>query len=53
MKIYPHICAIRGDRSAEARKQPNGIKYVFANGVTIVKKAKQTGVTPGRGLRRE
>jgi N-acyl-D-aspartate/D-glutamate deacylase len=37
----------------EPRKQPNGIEYVFVNGVTVVKKAKQTRATPGRVLRRE
>jgi len=37
----------------EPRKQPNGIEYVFVNRATVVKKAKQTGVTPGRVLRRE
>jgi len=37
----------------EPRKQPKGIDYVFVNGVAVVKKAKHTGDTPGRVLRRE
>ena len=35
------------------RKQPKGIEYVFVNGVAVVEKAKHTGATPGRVLRRE
>jgi len=37
----------------EPRKQPKGIEYVVVNGVTVVEKAKHTGATPGRVLRRE
>ena len=35
------------------RKQPKGIEYVFVNGVAVVEKAKHTGATPGRVLKRE
>ena len=37
----------------EPRKQPKGIEYVIVNGVTVVEKAKHTGATPGRILKRE
>jgi len=33
-------------------KQPEGIEYVFVNGVAVVKNAKHTGAMPGRVLRR-
>jgi len=35
------------------RKQPKGIEYVCVNGVAVVEKAKHTGATPGRVLKRE
>jgi N-acyl-D-aspartate/D-glutamate deacylase len=34
-------------------KQPEGIEYVFVNGVAVVKNAKHTGAMPGRILKRE
>ena len=37
----------------EPRRQPEGIEYVIVNGVKVVEKAKHTGATPGRVLRRE
>jgi N-acyl-D-aspartate/D-glutamate deacylase len=37
----------------ETRIPPRGIEYVIVNGVPVVEKAKHTGATPGRVLRRE
>ena len=37
----------------ETRMPPRGIEYVIVNGVPVVEKAKHTGATPGRVLRRE
>jgi N-acyl-D-amino-acid deacylase len=36
----------------EPRKYPDGIRYVFVNGITVVKKGRHTGATPGRVLKR-
>ena len=36
----------------EARNQPKGIEYVIVNGVTVIEKAKHTGTTPGRIIKR-
>lgn len=36
----------------EPRRQPEGVEYVFVNGVAVVKEAKHTGATPGRVLKR-
>ena len=43
---------ITGTRQ-EPAKQPEGIEYVFVNGVAVVKNAKHTGAMPGRVLKRE
>ena len=37
----------------EPRIQPKGIEYVIVNGVVVVEKAKHTGATPGKVLKRE
>jgi len=37
----------------EPRIQPKGIEYVMVNGVVVVEKAKHTGATPGKVLKRE
>ncbi len=37
----------------DTRIPPKGIEYVFVNGVPVVEKAKHTGATSGRVLRRE
>lgn len=36
----------------EPRRQPEGVEYVFVNGVAVVKEAKHTGATPGKVLTR-
>jgi N-acyl-D-amino-acid deacylase len=36
----------------EPRRYPEGIRYVFVNGVPVVEKGKHTGATPGRVLKR-
>ena len=36
----------------EPRKYPEGIRYVFVNGVPVVEKGKHTGATPGKVLKR-
>jgi len=37
----------------EPRRYPEGIRYVFVNGVPVVEKGKHTGATPGRVLKRD
>ncbi len=36
----------------EPRQFPEGIPYVFVNGVAVVDGGEHTGATPGRALRR-
>lgn len=36
----------------EPRKYPNGIEYVFVNGLTVVEKGRHTGARPGSVLKR-
>ncbi len=36
----------------EPRKYPDGVKYVFVNGVPVVKGGRHTGAAPGRVLKR-
>jgi N-acyl-D-amino-acid deacylase len=36
----------------EPRQYPEGIPYVFVNGVPVVDGGEHTGATPGRALRR-
>jgi N-acyl-D-amino-acid deacylase len=36
----------------EPRKYPEGIEYVFVNGVPVVEKGKHSEATPGRVLKR-
>ena len=37
----------------EPRRYPEGIEYVFVNGVPVVEKGKHTGATPGKVLKEE
>ena len=41
-----------GADEIEPRKYPEGIRYVFVNGVSVVEKGVHTGATPGRVLKR-
>ncbi|MBT7913423.1 amidohydrolase family protein, partial [Candidatus Bathyarchaeota archaeon] len=36
----------------EPSQHPNGIEYVFVNGVVVVEKGTHTGATPGRIVKR-
>ncbi len=36
----------------EPRKYPDGVRYVFVNGIPVVKEGRHTGATPGRVLKR-
>ena len=36
----------------EPKRFPDGIPYVFVNGVAVVERGEHTGATPGRALRR-
>jgi len=36
----------------EPRRYPEGVRYVFVNGVPVVEKGEHTGATPGRVLKR-
>ena len=36
----------------EPKQFPEGIPYVFVNGVAVVERGEHTGATPGRALRR-
>jgi N-acyl-D-amino-acid deacylase len=36
----------------EPRRYPEGIEYVFVNGISIVEKGKHTGARPGRVLKK-
>jgi len=46
----PHL-KIEADE-IEPRRYPEGIRYVFVNGVPVVRMGKHTGATPGRVLKR-
>lgn len=37
----------------EPRQHPEGIEYVFVNGVAVVEKGEHTGATPGKIVKRE
>ncbi len=46
----PHLKVTANE--VEPRKHPKGIKYVFVNGVPVVKEGKHTGARSGRVLKR-